>query len=168
MTSYNIFQRADTETVAQILDWLRNQERGLYRAAINELSGLKKLRPQFVKQKPVAQQFEWLKKMLSWKPSETIGDHLLQVWLVRKQEGMLVDFLDTLGIEHNGHGMVDGDLPDSLDAEKLGPAVTALFDKNPAGVVSVYLQMFQNQTPEGWSELQTILDAEPRFSLTAE
>ncbi len=168
MTSYTIFQRADEETVALILDWLRNQERGLYRAAINELSALKKLRPQFVKQKPVTDQFEWLKKMLSWKPAETIGDHLLQVWLVRKQEGMLVEFLNALGIEHNGHGMVDGDLPDSLDAEKLKPAVAELFDKNPAGVVSVYLQMFQNQTDNGWTELQEILDTEPRFTLRGE
>ncbi len=168
MTSYTIFQRADEATVALILDWLRNQERGLYRAAINELSALKKLRPQYVKQKPVTEQFEWLKKMLSWKPAETIGDHLLQVWLVRKQESMLVNFLNALGIEHNGHGMVDGDLPESLDAEKLGVAVKDLFDKNPAGVVSVYLQMFQNQTDTGWTELQEILDAEPRFTLRGE
>ncbi len=168
MTSYTIFQRADEATVALILDWLRNQERGLYRAAINELSALKKLRSQFVKQKPVAEQFEWLKKMLSWKPAETIGDHLLQVWLVRKQESMLVNFLNALGIEHNGHGMVDGDLPESLDADKLKEAVKDLFDTKPAGVVSVYLQMFQNQTEKGWSELQEILDTEPRFTLRGE
>ncbi len=168
MTSYTIFQRADEATVALILDWLRNQERGLYRAAINELSALKKLRPQYVKQKPVTEQFEWLKKMLSWKPAETIGDHLLQVWLVRKQESMLVNFLNALGIEHNGHGMVDGDLPESLDAEKLGVAVKDLYEKNPAGVVSVYLQMFQNQTDNGWTELQEILDSEPRFTLRGE
>ncbi len=168
MTSYTIFQRADEATVALILDWLRNQERGLYRAAINELSALKKLRPQYVKQKPVTEQFEWLKKMLSWKPAETIGDHLLQVWLVRKQESMLVNFLNALGIEHNGHGMVDGDLPESLDAEKLGTAVKDLYEKNPAGVVSVYLQMFQNQTDNGWTELQEILDSEPRFTLRGE
>ncbi len=165
MTSYNIFQKADEATVALILDWLRNQERGLYRAALNELSALKKLRPQYIKQKSVAEQFEWLKKMLSWKPAETIGDHLLQVWLVRKQEAMLVKFLNDLGIEHNGHGMVDGDLPESIDGEKLKPAVDALYEANPAGVVSVYLQMFQNQTEKGWSELQEILDTDERFTL---
>ncbi len=168
MTSYTIFQRADEETVGLILDWLRNQERGLYRAAINELSALKKLRPQYMKQKPLSEQFEWIKKMLSWKPAETIGDHLLQVWLVRKQESMLVKFLNDLGIEHNGHGMVDGDLPESLDAEKLAVAVNDLYDKHPAGTVSVYLQMFQNQTKDGWNELQVILDAEPRFTLRGE
>ncbi len=165
MTSYTIFQKADEETISMILDWLRNQERGLYRAAINELSALKKLRPQYMSQKPLPEQFAWIKKMLSWKPSENIGDHLLQVWLVRKQEGMLIAFLNELGIEHNGHGMVEGDLPDSLDKEKLVPAVDALFAKNHHGVVSVYLQMFQNQTEKGWVELQEILDTHPSFML---
>lgn len=165
MTSYTIFQQADEETVSTILDWLRNQERGLYRAAINELSALKKLRPQFVQQKPVTEQFAWIQKMLSWKPAETIADHLLQVWLVRKQESMLIEFLNDLGIEHNGHGMVEGELPTTLDAAKLTPAVDALFAKHPAGVVNVYLHMFNNQTPAGFPELTELLANDSRITI---
>ena len=102
--------------------------------------------------------------MLAWKPAETIGDHLLQVWLVRKHTDMLVSFLDTLGIAHNGQGVVDK-LPDSLDPEKLKKGVDALFEKYPAGTVSLYLHMFQNQTPSGWAELQEVLDSDPRVTL---
>ena len=89
MKSYTIFQKSDDATVNAFLEWMRNQERNVYRAALRELGALKKLRPQYMQQKPVAEQFEWLKKMLSWKPAETIADHLLQVWLSRKHEGML-------------------------------------------------------------------------------
>ena len=117
-----------------------------------------------MQQKPVAEQFAWIKKMLAWKPAETIGDHLLQVWLIRKHEGMLVSFIEKLGIEHNGHGVVDV-LPESLDADKLKEAVDALFESYPAGAVSVYLHMFQNQTEEGWPELQAILDNDERITI---
>lgn len=164
MKSYSIFQKSDDETVTTFLDWMRHQERGVYRAALRELGALKKLRPQFVQQKPVAEQYAWLKKMLAWKPAETIADHLLQVWLIRKHEEMLVGFINKLGIEHNGHGVVDV-LPETLDAEKLSAAVDELFKKYPAGAVSIYLHMFQNQTPAGWPELQAILDNDSRVTI---
>ena len=164
MKSYTIFEKIDEETLNVFLEWMRNQERNVYRAAVSELAALKKLRPLYVRQKPVAEQFAWLKKMLAWKPAETIGDHLLQVWLVRKHTDMLVSFLNTLGIEHNGQGVVDN-LPDSLDPEKLKKGVDDLFEKYPAGTVSLYLHMFQNQTPDGWTELQEILDTDPRITL---
>ena len=41
----------------------------------------------------------------------------------------------------------------------------ALFEKYPAGAVSVYLHMFQNQTEEGWPELQEILDNDSRVTI---
>jgi len=165
MNSSTIFQKADEATVALILDWLRNQERHLYRSALNELTALKKLRPQFIRQKPLAEQFAWIKKMLAWMPANTIADHLLQVWLVRKHEAMLVDFLNILGIGHNGHGMVEEALPESLDAAKLKLAIDDIFAKHPAGIASVYLQMFQNQTTKGWTELAEVLEADERFTL---
>ncbi|MBR4108560.1 MAG: hypothetical protein IKK45_07745 [Akkermansia sp.] len=164
MKSYTIFQKSDDETVNAFLDWMRNQERGVYRAALRELSALKKLRPQFMQQKPLEEQFAWLKKMLSWKPAETIADHLLQVWLIRKHEKMLVSFIEKLGIAHNGHGVVDV-LPETLEEEPLKEAVDALFAEYPAGAVSIYLQMFQNQTETGWPELQAILDSDPRVTI---
>ena len=164
MKAYYIFQQADEATISDILDWMRNRERAIYRAAVRELGALKKLRPQYIQQKPLQERFLFLKKMLSWKPSEEIGDHLLQVWLLRKHESMLVDFLNTLGIEHNGHGVVDV-LPDTLDQEKLQKAVDQLFEKYPAGVASVYLQMFQLQTEEGWDELADVLANDPRVTI---
>ncbi len=164
MKSYTIFEKIDEETLNVFLEWMRNQERNVYRAAVAELAALKKLRPIYVRQKSTAEQFAWLKKMLAWKPAETIGDHLLQVWLVRKHTDMLVSFLNTLGIAHNGQGVVDH-LPDSLDAEKLKKGVDDLFAQYPAGTVSLYLHMFQNQTPDGWAELQEVLDTDPRITL---
>ncbi len=165
MKPYTIFQKLDDETVTIFLDWMRNQERGVYRAALRELGALKKLRPQFMQQKPLEEQMAFLRKMLAWKPAESISDHLLQVWLVRKHEGMLVTFLNALEIPHNGHGVVEVALPETLDADKLKAAVDALFEKFPASAVSVYLQMFQNQTENGWDELQQILDSDERVTL---
>lgn len=164
MKAYYIFQKADEDTINNILEWMRNEERGVYRAAVRELAALKKIRPQYIQQKPVQEQFTWLHKNLQWIPSVEIGDHLLQVWLLRKHQRMLIDFLNDLGIEHNGHGIVD-QLPEELDADKLKVAVDHLYEKYPAGVASVYLQMFQLQTEKGWETLADVLENDPRVTV---
>ena len=107
MKSYVIFEKLDEETLGSFQDWLRNRERVLYRTAMAELAALKKLRPVYVRQKTREEQMEWMRRMLAWKSAEQISDHLLQVWLVRQHTTMLVSFLDTLGIKHNGQGVVD-------------------------------------------------------------
>ena len=45
MKAYYIFQQADEETISNILDWMRNQERAIYRAAVRELGALKNCAP---------------------------------------------------------------------------------------------------------------------------
>lgn len=164
MKAYYIYQKADEQTIANILDWMRNEERAVYRAAVRELAALKKIRPQYVQQKPLAEQYAWLHKNLQWIPSVEIGDHLLQVWLIRKHRNMLVDFLNDLDIAHNGHGIVDV-LPDTLDDEKLAKAVNRLFEKYSPGVASVYLQMFQLQRDKGWDNLSKVLAEDPRVTV---
>lgn len=167
MKAHTIFQQADEDTIQDILGWMRNNERMIYHAAVRELGALKKLRPQYIQSKPVADQLAWLKKMLSWKPAEDIGDHLLQVWLLRKHQQMLIMFLATLEIKHNGHGVVDV-LPEEIDADKLNKGVDELFERYRPGVVSAYLQMFQRQTPTGWGPLAAILANDPRVIIKAE
>ena len=73
---------------------------------------------------------------------------------------MLITFLNTLGIPHDGNGIVN-ELPETLDKEKLAKAVDEQFEKYPAGVASVYLQMFHLQTEDGWEELAEVLRTIP-------
>ena len=136
MKAYYIFQQADEQTISDILDWMRNQERAIYRAAVRELGALKKLRPEFIQRKP----------------------------LLRKHQDMLITFLNTLGIPHDGNGIVN-ELPETLDKEKLSKAVDELFEKYSPGVASVYLQMFQLQTEDGWDELADVLANDPRVTI---
>ena len=76
---------------------------------------------------------------------------------------MLTTFLDSLGIEHED-GEVE-DLPDELDKDKLNAAINALLAKYPSAEVTLYLILFTQQRPEGWPELQEILDNDARLSL---
>ena len=78
---------------------------------------------------------------------------------------MLIDFLDAIGISHDGEGSVD-ELPDELDQATLQNGVDLLFEKYPEEEAALYLKVFQQQTEEGWPELQAILDNDPRLQST--
>ena len=59
---------------------------------------------------------------------------------MKGQQPLLIDFCDSMGIEHNGEGSVEGDLPETLDDEKLKATVDTL--RVPCGV---------DRPPPGWA-----------------
>lgn len=157
MRAHQIFQSMSPQLGGEILGFFRDQEKKAYNTALASLAQQRRLRPVFVQKKPRDQQIAWLLSNLALKTNDQLGEHLLQVWLMRAQSPMLVSFLDAMKIEHDGEGAVD-DLPESLDAAELAKAVDALLATYPAELVGVYLETFQLQRPGGWEELSAELE----------
>jgi len=67
---------------------------------------------------------------------------LIRTWLVKKQNAMLVDFLNALGIE-NKEGVIEN-LPKAMDDAKLKSAVDVLLAKYPHERIAVYLNAFND------------------------
>ena len=153
------------ELVKDQFQWLRDFERDLYKTAISTLAERKKLRPVFVTKKPVAEQFAWIGKQLQHKQTLMIGEHLLQSWFMMGQQEMLIAFCDAMESDHDGKGVVEGELPEELDEEKLAKAVDVLFEKFPANLASLYLYVFNMQTNNGWSNLSKVLAEDSRITL---
>tara|TARA_B100000963_G_scaffold189697_1_gene165046 strand:- start:6 stop:500 length:495 start_codon:yes stop_codon:yes gene_type:complete len=107
-------------------------------------------------------------KTLKLRGSDTVGEHLLQVWFMKFQQPLLVRFCDGMGIEHNGEGSVEGALPDELDADKLKKTVDGLYaDFNPR-IVSLYLNLFNLQRSGGWEALENLISDDHRVRLGEE
>ena len=165
MKAHELYNAVDPALVTQMLDWFRDNDRNVYKSAVATLAQSKKLRLVFIQKKPLAEQYAWIHKTLKAKQAETIGEHLLQAWFMAGNQEMLAKFCDVMGIEHDGKGSVTGDLPKELDATKLDEAVdilTAAFDPK---IVSLYLHVFNLQTPGGWDSLTAKLAADPRLAL---
>ncbi len=166
MHAYELFQNVKPSIVQDMFQWFRDEDRNLYKTALGSLATNRKLRPAFVQKKPVTEQIDWMHKTLQLKTSDMIGEHILQVYFMKGQESMLVIFCDAMEIPHDGKGQVEGDLPETLDADKLKTAVDALLEKNDAALVSLYLHTFNIQTPDGWTELGEILKNDERLKLS--
>ena len=165
MKACELFQSLSPALGTEIIRYMRGEQKDVYRATVATLAQQRKLRPQFIQKKTGDQQVAWILETLKLRTSEAVGEQLLQVWLMKAQSPMLVQFLDALEIPHDGKGGVDGDIPTDFEAAKLQASVSGLLETFPAETVAVYLHIFQLQQPGGWPSLTSILAEEPRLAL---
>lgn len=157
-----IFQEMKPETAASVFQYLRDEQREVYKASINSLAANRKLRPVFVQRKPTPEQIDWLVKNAKLRGSVEIATQVLQLWLLKAHPALLTSFLDGLGIEHDGEGAAD-DIPDNLDAKKLKSTVNDLLKSHDPELVRIYLHIFQLQRANGWEELTALIEATPEL-----
>lgn len=166
--AHELYNAADPALVTQMLNWFRDHDRNVYRSALTTLAQSKKMRLEFLQKKPLAEQFAWVLKTLRSKQADTIGEHLLQAWFMAGNQPMLAAFCDALGIEHDGKGSVTGELPETIDAAKLDTAVDTLVAGFDPKVATLYLYVFNLQTPGGWDSLTAKLASDSRLTIAAE
>jgi hypothetical protein len=153
MNSSQLFNEMPGDLAQTILYYLRDEQREAYKAAITTLAQHRKLRPVFVQRKPKEAQIQWLAQTLSLKGSAEVGDQVLSIFLMQGRQEMLKHFLD---------------LPETLDSTRLHSSVDNLLRSYPEQEGVLYLKIFQQQSEEGWPELQAIIDTDPRFTSTVE
>jgi len=164
MKCYEIFSKLSPELTNQIFAYLLESEKPVYKAMIQNIATRRKLRPIFIERKPKNERHIWLQQALSLKSADDITMQLLQIWLLGSQREMICDFLDHLGIAHDGKGVVEN-LPAEPPREKLEETITKLLEKRSPEVVAVYLHAFQAMDETGWQVLDEVLLTDSRIAL---
>ena len=165
MKAHELYSAVDPAIVTEILDWFRANDRNVYKSAVATLATNRKLRPVFIQKKTLPEQYAWILKTLKLNACDTIGEHLLQAYLMSAQQSLLAMFCDGLGIPHDGKGSVVGDLPKKLDAERLANTIDKLVDIFDPKMLTLYLHCFNLQVPGGWPDLTAKLESDERLKL---
>jgi hypothetical protein len=147
----------------EILTYAYESDKPLYRSTMAAVAETRKVRPVFMERQPRTQRHAAMLATLARPALEMATANLIRTWLLKKYNGMLVDFLDALGIPHK-EGVVD-DLPASMEDAKLRAAVDVLVAKYPPEVVAVYLNAFNDMNEVEWPNLKTMLEADARLQL---
>lgn len=165
MKAYELYTAVDPAIVTQMLDWFRSNDRNVYKTAVATLAGNRKLRPVFVEKKPLVDQYAWIHKTLKINACNTIGEHLLQAYLMAGQQSMLAMFCDGMGIPHDGKGSVVGNLPKQLEPDRLATTIDRLVELFDPKLLTLYLHCFNMQVDGGWSTLTEKLNSDERLVL---
>jgi hypothetical protein len=163
---HEIFSKMSGTAASDLLGFLHDKEKPLYRATLESLAKQRNLRPVFLERKPRAERHTWFHDALGRKANSSIAAHLLQIWLVGAHSNLLCDFLDGFGISHDANGTIET-LPPAPAEEDLVRVVDQLLSKYPAETVSIYLHAFQSLDGEGWVSLEGLLQKDARLALGA-
>ena len=167
MKAHELFASMSPQLASEVFGFLHQEEKPIYKAAIQGLANQRNLRPVFVERKPRDERHAWMKTSLARPRSDALAAHLLQAWLLGAKKPMLRDFLTALEIPHEEDGTVE-ELPACPPKEKIQAATAQLLEKYPPEAVAVYLHAFRDMDSSvQWPALSEVLTEEPRLQLAS-
>ncbi|HPC60455.1 MAG TPA: hypothetical protein PKX23_07340 [Verrucomicrobiota bacterium] len=163
LTSHELLGFMSPNLAQEIILYAYEEDKPLYKTTLAAVAEARKLRPVYFERQPRTQRHAAMLTTLTRPALEMVTANLIRTWLLKKHNGLLTDFLDSLGIQHK-EGVVD-DLPETMEEEKLRQAVDGLLAKHPPEVVAVYLNAFQDMNEVEWPALKNMLQSDPRLQL---
>src|SRR5512137_1411740 len=121
LTSHELIGFMSPNLALEILTYAYESDKPLYRATLSAVADARKLRPVYFERQPRTQRHAAMLATLAKPSLEMVTANLIRGWLLKKYKGMLIDFLDALGITHK-EGVVD-ELPATVADDKLRAAV---------------------------------------------
>ncbi len=164
MKAYQLIHAAGPDVQKEVIGYLQTEQRGAFRAAVDNLAVARKLRPVFMQKKSKEQQAAWLLDQIKLKMNDGLAEQVLQIWLLKGKPAMLITFLDAVGIKHDGKGEVE-DLPETIEEKKAKAGIDALLKDNPPAHVAMYLHLFQMQKEGGWTGLTEAMKDVPEIQM---
>jgi len=128
------------------------QDKKLYRLAVQDMAEALRKRPQALLELPREARHELFRPLMGLPQFDVLGHNLVIKWLGSTRQAMLVDFLDALGIPHDGNGCAE-QFPETMTVARLKKAIAALYAKHDAPAVSLYLHLFPSICGVNWPGL---------------
>ena len=166
MKSHQLFAAIPSTLANEILEFSFANDKQLYRAALEAVAQMRKVRPIFLERQPRQERHATVAAALTRPALELAADSLLRNWLLKKYTPLLTDFLDALKIPHE-KGAVEN-LPASIEDAALQSAVEGLLAKHPPEIVALYLHAFSGMNEMRWPNLDALLESDPRLKLKRE
>jgi hypothetical protein len=163
MKSHQLFAAVSPALAAEILEYNFANDKKIYRAALDAVAQMRKVRLVYLERQPRAERHPAVLSALTRPNLELAADSLLRSWLLKKYSSLLTDFLDALKITHE-KGAVEN-LPASVEDAALQSAVEGLLAKHPPQVVALYLHAFGDMNDIQWPNLDALLKGDPRLKL---
>ncbi len=159
MRSNEIFARMSTDQAAAFLDEVKREALPVARLALGAAAQAFRLRPEFLKRQPKLRQAEWMRKALGRTVGAPLAEEVLASYFLEHHLGLLKEWLDLVGIEHE-EGQIKSETLPSPGKEVIEAAVAKF---RTAGDQperrELLLRAFAAQSAVDWPELEGMIAA---------
>jgi hypothetical protein len=165
MAPHELFAAMSPALCNEIFEYTHDHDKELYRGAVAVVAEARKLRPIYLERQPRTERHATMRGVLSRPNAALAADNLIRNWLLKKQNALLIEFLDALKIKHD-KGVVET-VPETVDDTTLKHAIDALLAKHSPEAVALYLHAFNGMDEARWKNLDELLYTDPRLHLGA-
>ncbi|MBX7157061.1 MAG: hypothetical protein K1X66_01555 [Verrucomicrobiae bacterium] len=155
MNACELFQWMPGSKASEILDYLHQNNKLLYRELLHLLSKAHGTRLPVIQQMPRTERNPKIMTVLQLPTSLPLSFRCLSEWLLGEKNGLLTDFLNELHIEHQA-GCVEN-FPAEPEKAILEKAMNNLFAGHPKIDVLIYLHAFNSMPETQWKRLDELL-----------
>ncbi len=166
MQAHQFFASLPVELSLQIINAADTFDKPLYKELLAQLSKVRRTHPRVIERLPRSQRHPWIISMLSQLPASPLAFRCIVNWLLETQQPMLTQFLNALGVPHDGRGSVD-EIPPEPEPAKIDAAIAHLLEKFPPLHVAIYLNAFHHISPD-WATLAARLRDDPSLQITSQ
>lgn len=156
MRSYQVFAAMSAERANGFLRTLKEKAPGMFAQAVAAASASMKARPIYLSRQPFEKRAQAVRRALARVSANPVAEELLAVYFLDCRKELLVEWLDTLGIEHED-GTLRADAPPPPPDAELGRAVKSFRDKDADPDRELLLRAFAAQSAIDWPGLEAHL-----------
>jgi len=159
MRSYQVFAAISPERGLALMRALSEKSPAMFRQAVDAAALATRTRPVYLRRQPMEKRAEAVRRALSRVSANVVADELLAVYFLECRKPLLLEWLDTIGVEHED-GMLKEEAPSEPAQKKLRDAARAFCAKQQDPDRELLLRAFAAQEAIDWPELDAILGAE--------
>ena len=159
MRSYQVFAAMSPERANGFLRKLKEKAPAMFAQAVAAASASMKARPIYLSRQPFEKRAQAVRRSLARVSANPVAEELLAAYFLDCRKELLVEWLDTLGIEHED-GTLRADAPPPPPDAELARAVKSFRDKDADPDRELLLRAFAAQSAIDWPGLEAQLAAE--------
>jgi hypothetical protein len=159
MRSFQVFAAMTPEQATAMLASVKEKVPGMFTQAIAAAAAAFKARPVYVARQPIEKQAASIRRALSRVTASAFAEELLAVYFIECKKDLLVEWLDSLGIEHED-GTLTENAPKQPAKAVLTKAVKAFLAADDDSDRELLLSAYAAQSSVDWPELEALITRE--------
>ncbi|UCE86106.1 MAG: hypothetical protein JSU66_17585 [Deltaproteobacteria bacterium] len=146
------------ERATEVLSGIAERAPGMFAQAVHAASTAMKARPVYLNRQPFERRANAVRRAVARVSANPLAEELLAVYFLECRRPLLVEWLDTLGVEHED-GLLASSAPPAPPSEQLHAALTSFRKAEDAADRELLLRAFAAQSAIDWPELDAALEA---------